>query len=251
MPAGTAACRQWYATTSGLNTLTRIQQIITTMSADIFGYYALEIGTLAGQHTFLQESRIASQFALGMVEGEANSLISIPEQLPIAFSNIDLIVASHVLDYSSNPHQILREIERVLVPEGHCILISFNPFSLRGLGNAVRMPMSKRSPWRCYSSLRLREWLQVLGFDVLETVSSGFCYPALRKKLGSKRAWLGQLGDQYHVATGNVYIMHAQKKVSNMTPLMPTLKVPPILKPGMIVNPDTGRIYSPRGQNGK
>ncbi len=145
------------------------------MTSDIFGYYALETGALAGKHSFLQKSRISSQFVVGSVQGEANSLVGSPEQLPIAFGDVDLVVASHVLDCSVQPHQVLREMERVLVAEGHCILIGFNPVSLRGIGQLRYLLRYRQTPCHFYCTFRVRDWLSVLGFDVLEIVSTGFC----------------------------------------------------------------------------
>ena len=69
-PAGVQVCRDWYATPAGQATLARVQALVSGMSTDIFGYYALETGVLAGKEAFLQESRIANQFSLGVVSGE-------------------------------------------------------------------------------------------------------------------------------------------------------------------------------------
>ena len=87
------------------------------MTSDVFGYYALETGVLTGAQSFLQESRVTSRFSLGMVQNEAVSAVGSPEHLPFAFHNLDLVIASHALDCTTQPHQVLREIERVLVPE--------------------------------------------------------------------------------------------------------------------------------------
>ena len=237
LPIGMRACRQWYATLHGQSTLERVQAVVTHLTADIFGYYALELGVLAGKHSLLHDSRIASQLTLGSMLGESNSMIGVPEQLPIAFSNIDLIIASHVLDCTQQPHQVLREIERVLVPEGHCILIGFNPLSWCG----IRQLLSWRDkPYHFYSTFRVRDWLSVLGFEVLSTVSSGF---------STHRSWLGQLGDKYHLATGSVYIIHAQKKVSNRTPLLTSRKAVTVLRPNMVVNPGAGRVTQQERQH--
>lgn len=247
-PAGVQACRHWYATVSGQATLARVQELVTGMTADVFGYYALETGVLTGMQPFLQESRIASRFALGMVQGEQNSVLGSPEQLPFAFQNLDLVVASHALDCTRQPHQVLREIERVLVPEGHCILIGFNPFSFKGLGSLRHFHQRKDGPCHFYSTYRVREWLHVLGFEVRSTVTAGFS-PALGGERTFQRTrWLERLGARWHLATGNVYIIHAQKKVSNMT-LLPASRMPArVLRPGMVVNPGAGRI-SPQERN--
>ncbi len=239
--SGTALCRHWYSTPSGQATLERLRPLLARMTADVFGYYALECGALAGWQGFLQESRIASRFSLGTQPGEAASLIGAVEHLPFAFSNLDLVVASHALDGSANPHQVLREIERVLVPEGHCILIGFNPFSLRGVGQLWHW--LRREPMHChaYNTFRVREWLHVLGFEVLETVSIGFC-PLFGHERNFRHArWLGNALNRLRAGLGNVYVIHAQKKVSNMTPLpTPQRKAVPVLRPGMVANPGAG-----------
>lgn len=250
-PAGIKVCRDWYATSVGKATLARVQSIVSGMSTDIFGYYALETGVLAGKHSFLQESRIASQFSLGAIPGENVSLVGTPEHLPFTLHNLDLVVASHALDCTRYPHQVLREIERVLVPEGHCILIGFNPLSFRGLGQLPRFFKPKAQDCHFYSTLRLREWLNVLGFEVCEMVSAGFC-PVLGGDYLFKHArWLDRFGSKFSLMTGNVYIIHAQKKVSNMTPLLPSRKVKSVLRPGMIVNPGAGRVSRKEPDNAK
>lgn len=241
-PAGINVCRDWYATSAGQSTLERLQVIAGRMTADVFGYHALETGVLAGHYSFLQESRIAHQIVLGSISGEMGSVVGAPEYLPFAFSNIDLVIASHVLDCTHWPHQVLREIERVLVPEGHCILIGFNPLSFKGVGHLRHIYGRDGNACRFYSTFRVRDWLSVLGFEVLETVSIGFCPVFRGKYLFKQTRWLDQLGDRLGLMTGNVYIIHAQKKVSKMTPLLPARKIKPLLKPGMIVNPGAGRF---------
>lgn len=248
-PSGVNACRDWYASAAGQATLARVQSIVSSMSTDIFGYYALEMGVLAGRCSFLQESRIASQFSLGSVPGEAVSMVGTPEHLPFALHNLDLVIATHALDCATHPHQVLREIERVLVPEGHCILIAFNPVSFRGLGQLRHLFKPAARHCEFYSTLRVREWLSVLGFEVCETVSAGFC-PVLSGNYLFKHArWLDRLGSKFRLMTGNVYIIHAQKKVSNMTPLLPSRKVKPVLRPGMVVNPGAGRLVRKESNN--
>ena len=56
-----------------------------------------------------------------------------PAQLPIASQTIDLLLLPHVLEFSAHPHQILREAERVLMPEGQSDYQRLQSFSLWGL----------------------------------------------------------------------------------------------------------------------
>ena len=53
-------------------------------------------------------------------------------ELPFASHSLDLVVLPHVLEFSTDPHQVLREVERVLIPEGQVIICGFNPTSLWG-----------------------------------------------------------------------------------------------------------------------
>jgi SAM-dependent methyltransferase len=251
LPPGTAMCRRWYATQAGQATLAAVQATVTRMTADVFGYYALETGVLAGKQNFLSESRIASHFSLGTVLGESVSAVGTPEHLPFDFTNLDLVVASHALDCTPQPHQVLREIERVLVPEGHCILIGFNPFSFRGLGQLRYWHRRKQMPCHTYSTFRVREWLNVLGFEVLETVSVGFCPAFGGEQLFQHTRWLDALGDKFKLRVGNVMIIHAQKKVSNMTPLLPSRKAVQVLRPGIVVNRGAGRVSRKEPNNVK
>jgi len=57
-------------------------------------------------------------------------LLCLPEFLPFADKSMDIVIAPHVLENSDNPHQTLREIERILIPEGFLILSGINARSL-------------------------------------------------------------------------------------------------------------------------
>ena len=50
------------------------------------------------------------------------------EALALAEDSIDVVVLHHVLEFSSDPHQVLREVKRVLIPNGKLFVIGINPF---------------------------------------------------------------------------------------------------------------------------
>ena len=94
----------------------------------------------------------------GIVEGEANAL-------PFATDSLDALVLCHTLDTTSAPHDVLRECQRVLVPNGHLIIISFNALSIWGCMNWVRRLLPGRNGRvRGQGSRRLCDWLSLLGF---------------------------------------------------------------------------------------
>ena len=88
--------------------------------------------------------------------------------LPVASQTLDLLLLPHVLEFSAHPHQILREAERVLMPEGSLIISGFNPYSLWGLWRML--PYNDREyPWcgRFISLSRIKDWLALLGLEVV------------------------------------------------------------------------------------
>jgi SAM-dependent methyltransferase len=55
------------------------------------------------------------------------------DALPFPNQSLDLVLLPHTLELARDPHDTLREVERVLVPEGRVVIVGFNPASLWGL----------------------------------------------------------------------------------------------------------------------
>ena len=58
--------------------------------------------------------------------------------LPFPAASLDLVLMPHTLEHSPDPHQTLREVERVLVPEGRVVITGFNPDQPVGLSAKTR-----------------------------------------------------------------------------------------------------------------
>ena len=211
----------WLATPQGRYVLDWELAKLDQVSADIFGFNALQIGL--PQVDFLRANRIPFRF-LTCVEPGARVLAS-PEQLPFATQSIDLVTLPHVLEFAANPHQILREVERVLVPEGHVLIAGFNPFSLWGAKRSM-MRGQGPVPWRgTYLSVRrLKDWLALLGF---ETQAGAFgCYiPAVvQEKWLMRWHFMAAAGDRWWPFAGAVYVVQAIKRVPGMRLIQPKWK---------------------------
>jgi ubiquinone/menaquinone biosynthesis C-methylase UbiE len=250
----------WYKTQSGQATLSKLDEQCAEVLSEIFGYYAIETGVLSGQHSLLQQTRIATTFTLidkvgsnlfsvaskKRVEGDQletfSSLISSNEQLPLATDNIDLVLGTHVLELSKDPHQVLREIDRVLVPEGHCILIGFNPFAISGLAKQLRSKISrKEASFKLRSASRVRDWFSLLGFEVLDV-----SYMGLRPNVKNKKIFesLAKLEDWAEIAgplLGKLYMIHVKKQVVAMTPYKKVWRAPAVLSGGKVVLNNTAQ----------
>jgi SAM-dependent methyltransferase len=120
---------EWFATGQGSYVLTREQAWFDRTVNDIFGYNALQLGLPA--HDFLRNSRIPLRFTGADQPGATVRLCG--DELPIDSASLDLVLLPHILEFSEQPHAILREVERVLMPEGSLLISGFNPHSLWGL----------------------------------------------------------------------------------------------------------------------
>jgi len=155
------------------------------------------------------------------------SLFCGAESLPFPNQSIDLVVLPHTLELATDPHRALREVERVLVPEGRVVIVGFNPASLWGLrqrlghvrhgvgidrAGAMFMPRSGEfiGYWR------LRDWLRLLGFE-LEGGRFGCYRPPLRSERWLARcAWMDRVGERWWPVLGAVYFLCAVKRVRGM-----------------------------------
>ena len=85
---------------------------------DIFGFNAVQMGL--ARHDFLSANRMPYRYYCDdVLSADASvSICSDMHQLPFGSATIDLVVLPHVLEFAHSPHQILREVERILVPDG-------------------------------------------------------------------------------------------------------------------------------------
>lgn len=240
-------CSNWYQTLSGKAALDRLDNKCADVMSEIFGYYAIQLGALSGTHDLLKSSRIAADFSLVSKELQTDlginaSAITSIEHLPIATDNVDLVVASHVLELSEDPHQVLREIDRVLVPEGHCILIGFNPFSISRIGQLIRAGFNrKKNIYKMRSVPRVRDWFSLLGFEVVDVHYMGMRLGTNNKNLFDRLNWLERWGNFAAPVLGNMYMFHVKKQVVAMRPHKKIWEAPAVLIGGKVVLNNTAQ----------
>ncbi|MCD8339558.1 MAG: class I SAM-dependent methyltransferase [Burkholderiales bacterium] len=190
------------------------------MVSDCFGYNAVQLG--APKTDFLKNNRIGLRIVgspdvevlLSLDDYRAKSALLF-EALPFDTESIDLVVLPHTLEEASDPHALLREVGRVLIPGGRVVLTGFNKMSLWG----IRQSMSKfgKSPLlpgkQYFSVSQVRDWLHLLSFHVDRGLFG--CYGTWRAPGKKNRMlWLEKAGDRWWPHCGAVYSLGAVKKVS-------------------------------------
>ncbi|MBJ7262690.1 MAG: methyltransferase domain-containing protein [Burkholderiaceae bacterium] len=222
---------EWLRTPPGLYAAAWQQARIDAIVADVFGYHALQVGLV--DWDLLDHNRIPFKAYASAVELDADSavrsrpcVLADPAALPFESQSIDLLVLPHVFDCTATPHAVLREVERVLMPEGRVVISGFNPWSLWGVRNV--MPAMEQWLPRPASALvsvpRLRDWLKLMSFEVDPAVFGCFA-PAVRSDTWLDRwAFMEQYGPRWWSVCGSVYVVTAVKRVAGMRMIKPTWK---------------------------
>ena len=209
---------EWLQTPQGRYVMAWEQPKIDAVVADLFGYNALQLGL--PQYNFLAHNRIPLRQTAGET-GPVDVLCDLRE-LPFAANSIDLVVLPHILEFHDDPHQILREVERVLIPEGQLVITGFNPISLWGLRR--RLPNRHNdfpSNGNYISVLRLKDWLQLLSFEVERGNFGCYAPPCHHQRWLKRWHFMEAAGDRWWSFAGGVYLLRAVKRVRGMRLILP------------------------------
>lgn len=204
----------WMESSIGKDLISSERIIIDEMLSDIFGYNAVQFGMPTVD--FLSKCRLPNKIRLsGTAQGD---VLASSENLPIKSNSTDLVVIPHGLEYVSNPHSVIREIHRILVPGGSVVMSLFNPISLWGVRNIVSRARKSPLPWSGdYMSLwRVKDWLELLSIEV-ETGCMTFYRPPFGKlSWREKFNFMEKAGDRWWPIFGGLYVLRGVKRVKGM-----------------------------------
>lgn len=212
---------EWLDTPAGQYVRRWEQNKVDAMVANVFGYHAIQIGL--PQWDLLQANRIPYKGRTHLCLEPDQDLSGIglftdPENLPFESQSIDLLVLPHVLECSNVPHQVLREAERVLMPEGRVVISGFNPWSLWGVRERVPGldPLMPVPPHMQVSLARLKDWFKLLSFEVDRGHFGCYAPPCLSNKWFERWSFMESAGDRWWPICGAVYMVSAVKRVAGM-----------------------------------
>lgn len=230
---------EWFETPPGQYLLAWEQDQFDLAVADLFGFNAVQLGL--PQLQTLRANRMPNRWLALHEEAQAPPLkaafITDAAALPFPAASLDLVVLPHTLEFSADPHHVLREVERVLVPEGRVVVSGFNPASLWGWRQG-RARMMERVHFNAFGASRLylpesgafigpwrlRDWLRLLSFEI-ETERYGCYRPAVRSdKWLQRHTWMDRVGARWWPIFGAVYFAVGVKRVRGVRLLGPAWK---------------------------
>lgn len=211
----------WFSTPMGQYVAQWEMDCLAALTVDIFGFHAVQIGGSA--LPALQANRMPNRWNADMMRPSSgtDNYIQIEDfaDLPFSSQSVDLVVLPHVLEFAKEPHQVLREVERILLPEGHIIICGFNPVSLFGLRQSLsRLTKHDYLPshGEFLAPYRMRDWLKLLSMEV-DRGHFGCYAPAFTtQKWLNRFHFMETIGSRWWPFCSGVYIVHAIKRVHGM-----------------------------------
>ncbi len=229
----------WQDLPNGQLIASSIEQQLLPWWSRLFGYHLLKLGNLSG-YIDSSQAMIKHQVKVSANADQANVVAEI-DDLPFLEHSIDVCLLNHCLEFSVDPHHILREADRVLIPNGHIIISGFNPFSLAGLNKLL--PFRRQElPWqgRFFTPMRVKDWLNLLGYEIIE--DQRFLHTSLHSQVIVNSWWRSHwqnFASKYLPTLGSVYIIIAKKRVHPLTPIRPKWKLRPQFNPVKVSTMDS------------
>lgn len=216
----------WFHTPLGKRLLQKEADALQQILPQLFGYHLLQIGSI-GEGCLLESSRIMHRCILttttSVTHLACSHVYAAVTALPFAQDSLDVVVLPHTLEFEENPQEILREVERILIPEGYVVILGFNPISLWGMWHWLRARYKPAAPWcgRFLPLLRLKDWLALLDFEVKDQRTFFYALPFHNDRFKNFTILLEKMGAHWLNNFGAVYLIVAKKRVVTLTPIKP------------------------------
>ncbi len=224
--------KSWQDLPNGSTILSAIEKTLQPWWQKFFGYHLLKIGALSHEIS-CETSPIKNQVSCCASHSTSCSQILCKadvvgelDDLPILDHSVDVCLLSHALEFSLDPHHVIREANRALIPNGYLIITGFNPLSLAGVNRAIPY-RRKEIPWneRFFSPMRVKDWLHLMGFEI---ISDERClYSSLAGNMSEHiyANYWRKFARNYLTSLGSVYVIIAKKRVLPLTPIKPKWQI--------------------------
>ena len=230
----------WYLGDTGQYLFDELEARINPILSTTFGYYSLQIGCPGMAQKLQQSCRVKHQFTLDELAASAKVRAN-PSMLPVASDSVDLVILMHHLSNSVEPHAVLREAYRILIPEGKLVIIDFNPVSLWGLRHLFQSWLEKLPfTGHLYTARRIDDWMRLLGFDQDRHLRIGYLPPIQKSSITRHLGWLEKGMRRLSPALGAINLLVYSKNISPLTPVRHRWVTRKII-PAKIARPSVGR----------
>ncbi|ODQ00979.1 MULTISPECIES: methyltransferase domain-containing protein [Salinivibrio] len=224
----------WDQVAYGDWTRAQLQTRLDECLPNLFGYHLLKLGGLSCE-LVSQQCNIQHQVCVDK-RNPMRNLTADHYALPFIEKSFDACLLAHQLDYSDDPHRLLREVDRVMIDDGYLILSGVNPTSVMGIKRVLR-GRGQRLPWsgRMFSPLRIRDWLSVMNYEVTTATHFGL-WPTKQPK--ARHAWVESSFAEFTPFVGCVYFIIARKRSYPLKPIKPRWKLKKAVAPlgGVVPN---------------
>jgi len=228
--------KDWFDSPLGQSVRTTEQAIIDQLLPGFFGYHLLQIGMQ--DQPLYETSPIHHKFIMAAEQGEPANFVGSARELPFEDDSIDVVLLHHLLDFYDSPQEILREAARVSLPQGHLVIVGFNPLSLWGMYRPLAR-LKSETPWKgqFVRATRLMDWLNLLNFKI-DRAQFGIYRPPLHRFISDKAADYSHGLSRYpNWPFGAIYVIVARKQVSRLQPIRPIWRAERSLPKLSVVRP--------------
>jgi len=214
--------QQWFSSELGSELLQAQKRAVDRLIPNLFGYHLVEISispnmALSSQSLIGHKIVVADKFQLGLSD---QSILCETTELPFEHNSVDVVLLHHSLDFTDNPHQVLREAIRVLRPGGHILVVGFNPSSWWGVHRFCHK--KSKHAWQegqFISQSRLADWMSLLGLTQLRLLTDYYVPPFSSNKWRRRCAKMQAYGRRSLPKNGAFSVTLARKDVEGITPV--------------------------------
>jgi ubiquinone/menaquinone biosynthesis C-methylase UbiE len=240
----------WLRSPLGARLYALERKLVSEALAQVFGWQLLQIGLWGDDDALIADARTQRKTVLAWHgdrssqshretqghhrESQGDALIrSRTDSLAIASDATDAVLLPHTLEYEPDPHEILREVGRILSGEGHLIVLGFRPFSSWGVRHLFARDGFPPGLDRLIGERRLRDWLKLLGFEIVDARRYLFTLPWGAPEPTSQ-SFMERTGELVWPMFAGGYMIKARKRVYTLTPIRPRWRLRPKVVGGLI-----------------
>ncbi len=177
----------WQQLQNGENYCNALTHYFADWFPKILGYQLLKIGGLSGEihcdlplrHQIVLAPKISENLTALSRQPDHSVIQAATTELPFVQQSVDACLLANTINFSQDPHQLLREVHRVLTDDGYLFISLFNPCSKLLCKSHLHKRHSDKLIFRHFLTWRIIDWLELLNFEILaqQNLPEGFFSP--------------------------------------------------------------------------